>query len=49
MNEVGAQRPLVASGREQFADMIGALGNAGSTQGAAEFGDLASMFTGFME
>jgi hypothetical protein len=49
MNEVGAQRPLVTSGREQFADMIGSLGNTGSTQAAAEFGDFTGLFTGFME
>lgn len=50
LNEATGQRSLVTTGREQFADMmIGALGNTSSTHGVAEFGDLTSMFTGFME
>ena len=47
MNE--GQRSLATSGREQFSDMVGTLGSASSTHGAAEYGDLASMFTSFME
>ena len=39
---------IIQSGREPYADMLGVHG-AGATQTAAEFGDLASMFTGFIE
>jgi len=49
MNEIAGQRSLVTAGREQFGDMIGPLGGASNTQGAAEYGDFASMFTSLME
>ena len=37
---------IIQSGREPYADMLGVHSG---TQGTAEFGDLASMFTGFIE
>ena len=37
---------IIQSGREPYADMLGVHGSA---QSSAEFGDLASMFTGFIE
>ena len=41
---------IIQPGREPYADMLGIHGSgAGAGQTTAEFGDLASMFTGFIE
>jgi len=42
---------IIQPTREPYADMLGihAAGTAGAQTAAAEFGDLASMFTGFIE
>lgn len=38
---------IIQSGREPYADMLGV--HSGGAQSSAEFSDLASMFTGFIE
>ena len=41
---------VIQPGREPYADMLGVHGGAaGAAQTTVEFGDLASMFTGFIE
>ena len=41
---------VIQPGREPYADMLSVHGSgAAGAQTAAEFGDLASMFTGFIE
>ena len=41
---------IIQPGREPYADILSVHGaGAGGTQSTAEFGDLASMFTGFIE
>jgi len=41
---------IIQPGREPYADMLSVHGSAtGGAQTTAEFGDLASMFTGFIE
>ena len=49
LSEVSGQRSMATAGREQFVDLIGGLGSSIGNQSTAEYGDLASMFTGFIE